>query len=188
MYAIVLMPKGHHRKIAQEHWGLTDEQMKGMHVHHRVPRSKGGTDAPENLYVCSPSFHQEVWHNGRYKQIVKANNAAVSGGLTNKLLHQENKTGYYAPKSRKKSGKTRGLSGSCAKAGAIGGSISGKKRSKEQMSKMGREGAKALHSQRWQCLETGYVSNAGGLSRYQVKRGIPIHKRKRIDDSINSKN
>jgi hypothetical protein len=36
--------------------------MKGMHVHHRIPRSKGGTNDPSNLYVCSPSFHKNCWH------------------------------------------------------------------------------------------------------------------------------
>jgi len=62
--AIVKVDKRPYRKIAQEHWGLTTEQMKGMHVHHRVPQSKGGTNDPSNLYVCSPSFHAHVWHNG----------------------------------------------------------------------------------------------------------------------------
>ena len=180
MSQLVLMPNKPYRKIAQENWDLSDDQMKGMHVHHRIPRSKGGTDAPENLYVCSPSFHQEIWHNGRYRQIVKASDAAVSGGLTNVLIHQENKTGYFSAESRKKSGKARSLSGSCAKAGKKGGSISGKLHSKEHMSEMGKEGAKSLHSQKWQCLATGYVTSAGGLSRYQNKRSIPTSKRKRI--------
>lgn len=37
--------------------------MKGMHVHHRIPRSRGGTNDPSNLYVCSPSFHAYAWHS-----------------------------------------------------------------------------------------------------------------------------
>ena len=52
----------HHRVIAQENWGLTKDQMKGMHVHHRIPISKGGTNDPSNLYVCSAWFHKNVWH------------------------------------------------------------------------------------------------------------------------------
>jgi hypothetical protein len=36
--------------------------MKGMHVHHRIPRSQGGTNDPSNLYVCSAWFHKNVWH------------------------------------------------------------------------------------------------------------------------------
>lgn len=59
--AIVKLPTGNYRKIAQRNWGLTDEQMVGMHVHHRIPVSEGGTNDPSNLYVCSPSCHA-VWH------------------------------------------------------------------------------------------------------------------------------
>ena len=60
---LVLVDKRHHRKIAQDNWALTNKQMKGMHVHHRIPVSKGGTNDPSNLYVCSPWFHAHVWHN-----------------------------------------------------------------------------------------------------------------------------
>ena len=66
MGAIVRVDKRHYRKIAQENWGLTDEQMVGMHVHHRTPRSQGGTNDASNLYVCSPYFHGQVWHDGNY--------------------------------------------------------------------------------------------------------------------------
>ena len=62
--SIVLVDKRPYRKIAQDNWGLTNEQMVGMHVHHRVEVSKGGTDDPSNLYVCSPSMHRWGWHNG----------------------------------------------------------------------------------------------------------------------------
>jgi hypothetical protein len=64
--AIVKLPKGQYRKVAQNHWGLTDKQMKGMHVHHRIPRSQGGTNDPSNLYVCSSWFHANVWHDQDY--------------------------------------------------------------------------------------------------------------------------
>lgn len=63
-YSLVVVDKRPYRKIAQENWGLTDEQMKGMHVHHRIPVSQGGTNDPSNLYVCSPYYHKYVWHNG----------------------------------------------------------------------------------------------------------------------------
>jgi hypothetical protein len=63
--SIVLLPDTtNYRKIAQKHWGLTDEQMKGMHVHHRVKRCDGGTNDPSNLYVCSEWYHDNVWHAG----------------------------------------------------------------------------------------------------------------------------
>ena len=65
--AIVLSTEKHnYRKIAQLHWGLTDEQMEGMHVHHHPPVHQGGRNIPEHLYVCSPEMHQHGWHNNEF--------------------------------------------------------------------------------------------------------------------------
>lgn len=63
--SIVAVDPRPYRVIAQENWGLTDSQMEGMHVHHRVHRSRGGTNDPSNLYVCSPYFHKHIWHDGQ---------------------------------------------------------------------------------------------------------------------------
>ena len=60
--SIVKVDTRPYRKIAQENWGLTGAQMKGRHVHHRIHRSDGGTNDPSNLYVCTPMFHDLVWH------------------------------------------------------------------------------------------------------------------------------
>ena len=49
-------------------------------------------------------------------------------------------------------------------------------RTKEQMIRDGRKVA----SQRWICLETGFITNAGNLTKYQNKRGIETSKRVRI--------
>jgi hypothetical protein len=43
-----------------------------------------------------------------------------------------------------------------------------------------RELSLKINAQRWQCTETGYISNAGGLSTYQKKRGIDTSKRIRL--------
>ena len=55
---------------------------------------------------------------------------------------------------------------------------------KEQMSENGKKGgaisAKRLNSQKWMCLETGYITNSGALSMYQKARGIDTTKRKQI--------
>jgi len=48
--------------------------------------------------------------------------------------------------------------------------------SSEQLSEKNRKSA----LQRWQCTETGYISNASGLSQYQNKRGIDTSKRVRL--------
>ena len=79
--ALVRTTRGHHRKIAQANWGLTDAQMQGMHVHHRIPQSLGGLNDPSNLYVCSPWFHYNVWHNGA--RGLKITLAASCGGRAN---------------------------------------------------------------------------------------------------------
>ena len=60
--SIVTVDPRRYRRIAQDHWGLTKEQMKGKHVHHRIRRCDGGTNDPSNLYVCSEWYHDNVWH------------------------------------------------------------------------------------------------------------------------------
>ena len=40
--------------------------------------------------------------------------------------------------------------------------------------------AKSTNSQKWKCLETGFITNPGSLSRYQRARGIDTSKRVRI--------
>ena len=40
--------------------------------------------------------------------------------------------------------------------------------------------AKITNSQKWMCLETGYISTPGGLSNYQKKNGIDTTKRVRV--------
>jgi hypothetical protein len=42
------------------------------------------------------------------------------------------------------------------------------------------ETAKKVASQKWMCLETGFITNAGNLTKYQRKRGIDTSKRVRL--------
>jgi len=42
------------------------------------------------------------------------------------------------------------------------------------------ENAKKANSQKWMCLETGYITNAGALSKYQKARNIDTSKRVRV--------
>lgn len=44
-----------------------------------------------------------------------------------------------------------------------------------------RENAKKTNSQKWMCLETGFITTSGPLTRFQRKRGIDTSKRKRIE-------
>tara|TARA_R110000868_G_scaffold405161_1_gene684168 strand:+ start:183 stop:1034 length:852 start_codon:yes stop_codon:yes gene_type:complete len=43
------------------------------------------------------------------------------------------------------------------------------------------ENGKKVASQKWMCLETGFISNAGALTIYQRNRNIETSKRKRIE-------
>jgi hypothetical protein len=88
--SIVIVDRRPYRVIAQENWGLTKEQMKGKHVHHRIRRSDGGTNDPSNLFVCSPWYHDVVWHGGSGGFIGVAAEGGQRGGQSNAV----NKTGF----------------------------------------------------------------------------------------------
>jgi hypothetical protein len=52
---------------------------------------------------------------------------------------------------------------------------------KKYGSKAGKLGSAKTNSQKWMCLETGYITNAGALTMYQNARGIDKSKRIRIE-------
>lgn len=59
--SIVLSPeKRNYRKVAQDWYGLTDEQMVDMDVHHNPARHEGGRNIPEHLYVYHNTLHSAV--------------------------------------------------------------------------------------------------------------------------------
>ena len=49
-----------YRKVAQDWYGLTDEQMEGMDVHHNPPRHNGGRNIPEHLYIYHTTLHVAI--------------------------------------------------------------------------------------------------------------------------------
>jgi hypothetical protein len=83
--SIVKVDKRHYRVIARENWGLTKEQMRGKHVHHRIKRSEGGTNDPSNLYVCSEWYHDKVWHSEDNGFTGCASKGGKKGGLARPL-------------------------------------------------------------------------------------------------------
>jgi general stress protein YciG len=50
----------------------------------------------------------------------------------------------------------------------------------EQKSENGKKGGTISSTQKWMCLETGYITTSGPLTLYQRKRGIDTSKRVRI--------
>lgn len=53
-------------------------------------------------------------------------------------------------------------------------------RSKEKMSEDGKKGGSISGNQKWKCTETGFITNAGNLTKYQRARGIDTTNRVRI--------
>jgi hypothetical protein len=93
------------------------------------------------------------------------------------LKHKENKTGYCGLSFTERS-----------EYGKVGGkkAVETNKKNetsfwdKDLQSRLGKRGAKKTNSQKWKCTETGYVSNAGALTKYQRARGIDTSKRVRL--------
>ncbi len=197
-----------YRVVAQENWGLTDEQMKGCHVHHRVPRSEGGTNDPSNLFVCSPSMHRWGWHNGEafvewgtkaaevrdkkeHKETSrKAGLKTVSEGL-GLFGRTPEKVKEDAKKAASKSGKLPWWynpdTGEGTRSETSPGEGWSRGRRPEVVAKTKRhlvpgnpKAAAAQHATRWRCLVTGKVSTPCGLSNWQKARGIDRSLRERV--------
>jgi hypothetical protein len=172
--SIVVVDKRPYRKIVQDKWGLTDEQMQGMHVHHRVPVSKGGTNDSCNLYVCSPWFHKNVWHSedGFNSLIPYAIEGGRKGGLNSCIgpISYLKKFGIFGldPQSKKEAEVKGGLSTFKKKVGCHAPEYLG-------------VGAKKTNSTFWEDPdhpELG-VLQAGPLVRRQKSRGLPHGKENR---------
>jgi hypothetical protein len=91
----------------------------------------------------------------------------------------KNKTGIhsYTFEERSEIGKKYGKSGS-KKAKELGVGIFSM--SECELSNAGKKGSKNTNFQKWQCLETGFISNSGALTGYQRKRGIDTSNRIRV--------
>ena len=163
------------------------------HVHHIIPRHRGGSDDPSNLIELSITQHA-MWHFADWQLTQTPENFIAWRSLAGLIDDQQatfeaqslggkravkklqewwtnqppERRSEAASHAGKIGGRTNALSGHCARIAGLGGKAAA-----------GR-GAKKTNSQRWQCLVTGYVSNSGGLSCYQKKRGIDTNLRVQI--------
>ena len=96
------------------------------------------------------------------------------------MKHKENGTGIFAqtPEQRSEHSRKIGLKN---KENGTGFYNRTPEQHSEDSIKGGRKGGRKTTSQRWECLETGFISNPGALSHYQNHRGIDTSKRRRID-------
>ncbi len=172
--SLVKVDTRHYREIAQDNWGLTNEQMSGMHVHHRVPRSIGGSNDPSNLYVCSPWFHGHVWHaeDGYNSLIPFAKEGGRKGGLKTCIgpISYEKKFGIFGldPQLKKQAEVKGGVSTFLSRKGCHDPKYRG-------------AGAKTTNSTMWEDPdhpELGHLP-PGPLSRKQKALGLPHGKENR---------
>lgn len=99
-------------------------------------------------------------------------------------------------------GKSRTPEG-MSRAGQVGGKIGGRvlveqrkglfdPRNREKViegcREGGRKGCATINAVRWRCLETGHISNSGGLSRYQKARGIDTRLREVVEEAAPTNN
>jgi hypothetical protein len=196
--SIVLSPeRKNYRKLAQEWFGLTDEQMKDCDVHHNPPRSQGGRNIPEHLFVYHYTLHAAV-HEDNFTEW--ARNTGVTrqqasewgrqgGAIGGKLQPREVKVatgkkakemglGIHAPGMARLGGLTGGRAGGLKTLETGIGIFS---LTPEQQTQRSKKGGTATSSQRWRCLVTGHTCNAGGLTRFQKARGIDTSLRKRLE-------
>jgi hypothetical protein len=174
--SIVIVDRRPYRVIAQENWGLTDGQMKGMHVHHRIRRSDGGTNDPSNLFVCSPWYHDVVWHGGSGGFIGLALEGGKKGGQSNAV----NKTGFCgrSPEKMSADGRKGGATNVLNQTGFLSPEWQNSSERHEHNVRNGveaRDRQTGVHSEEWKqserCAEvkrrTGSIN--GGALREQQK-------------------
>ncbi|MDX1372957.1 MAG: HNH endonuclease signature motif containing protein, partial [Nitrososphaeraceae archaeon] len=51
---------GNHRQIFKSFHNLTEEDIRGLHIHHLIHRSNGGGDYWWNLVAYTPELHSYV--------------------------------------------------------------------------------------------------------------------------------
>ena len=132
---------------------------------------KGGSVAGPKTYKLGVGVH------GLTKK-QNSQNGKKSGGIGGKKAYELG-LGVHGRSKEK-------MSNDGKKGGIVGGKISGRNtyenkigihsQTKEQLSELG----KNTGNQKWQCLETGFITNAGNLTKYQRARGICTLKRLRI--------
>jgi hypothetical protein len=195
--------ESNYRKLAQVHYGLTDEEMKGRHVHHNPPRHSGGRNVPEHLYVYSPEVHDEVHGGGGFtlscaeggkrggkiggkiggksknKNKEACRKGGLKGGKTTGSRAQAEGIGFFGlpeevkTENRRKAGRKAVESGQLARA-----------RTPESCRKGGEVAGKRnshhINKILWRCLVCGAISTAAGLTHIQKARGIDRTLREKV--------
>jgi len=175
---VLSVERKNYRKLAQEWYGLTDEQMKDCDVHHNPARHQGGRNIPEHLFVYHYTLHSAV-HEALF--ILTQRKAAVKGGQAVK----ERKLGIFGltPEQEKKrianviAAQRAKSPEELARAASLGGAVATAVKNEE---------GKSIHALKMTLTmfedpnhpELGR-QNAGNLVRMQKRRGLPHGKENR---------
>lgn len=196
---VLLRPVRNYRKLAQEWYGLTDEQMAGRHVHHNPPRHKGGQNIPEHLYVYSPAVHDEI-HGGngftlacseggklggkiggksRNKNKEACKRGGMKGGKTTGAKAQAEGIGFFGLTEEERRENSRKGGQVAAESGQIQ-SIATPESTRRGGQTAGRLNNHHINKVRWRCTVCGAVSTAAGLTHIQRAKGIDKSNREKV--------
>ena len=196
---VISRPVHNYRKLAQEWYGLTDEQMIGRHVHHNPPRHKGGQNVPEHLYVYSPEIHDEV-HGGNGFTAACSEGGKVGGKIGGKA---RNKNIEACKRGGQRGGRVTGAKAQTEGIGFFGlteaerreNSRKGGQRAVEtgQLQSVvtpesirkggqiaGKQNSHHINKVLWRCTVCGAISTAAGLTHIQRAKGIDKSNREKV--------
>lgn len=198
--AHVLLEKICIKRYGLEHWKT--KKMTNAHISMSMQNKKS-----KEIYVNSKLYeNSRIRHGKNMQEVLKGNQYGIKGG--NKC--RDLKLGFFAMSEeerflqRSKAGKISGKLMYEQKRGIFSRSkeqmtIDGRKSAEKQKElgiglygltfeqrstigkKCGKENAKKLNSQRWQCTVTGKISSPGPLTIYQKAKGIDTSNRIRIN-------
>jgi hypothetical protein len=180
-----------YRKLAQEWFGLTDEQMIGMDVHHNPPRHQGGRNIPEHLFVYHETLHSAVhedefvlWSRRGAEQLHKEKDdlgRSIAGVKAMQKMHQVKDDSGKSINALKGLQKLNSLLH--RQKDEFGRSVHATSNSEKMHRKKdefgrslaARKGGKTMSSQRWEDPDHPELgkTNAGNLVRMQIRRGLP---------------
>jgi hypothetical protein len=182
------------RKAGQIGGKRTYERGNGIHGRSKQKMSEDSRKSGLKSYELKVGVHarskEQMTKDGKKAAQKNKENGTAIFGMTSKERSEAGKKGgkttfergvgvYSLSKEQlSKNGKKNGPKGgkACYEKG-----VGAHGRSKEKIIEDSKKGGKVASSQKWQCTETKYVSNSGGLTCYQKARGIDTSKRIRVD-------
>jgi hypothetical protein len=164
---VLSVERKNYRKLAQEWFGLTDEQMVDVDVHHNPARHQGGRNIPEHLFVYHKTLHSAV-HGNDF--VLWARNTGVS----------EQQAAEWGKIGGRIGGKRRSKE-TCSTSGKRMCVVIHERKDKDEKSIHAKKVGKITSSQLWEDPDHPELGthNAGNLVRIQKSKSLPHGKENR---------